>query len=176
MGLLLAALGTAACDKPGDTAVVSDEATLQNAAGQQGLPQSEQGSLADVTESDPPLGHSGVPGPPFPNGPDAETSHIIAKNDKTMNDGRTVCLIDFSYAGYPPQLAKWDEPCADITAKFMDQAQLEKLNRWERIDNVGRGSIAKRTNGQVLYIEGTSSAAVYPLDDTNTPMETFVAD
>lgn len=65
---------------------------------------------------------------------------------------------------------------AEPEAIASDQAELVKFNRWERIDDYGRDAIAKRTRGEVLYIEGTFTASVYPMDYNNMTIEVPVAD
>ena len=129
------------------------------------------------TNTDPasPLGHTGTPAQSPEDQPLPDTTEILSMRDTTMQEG-PACRIDFAYTGYERESVFWMEPCADVTAKFMDRAQLEQLNRWERIDDYGRNAIAKRTGGQVLYVGGTFAASVYPVDYNYHTIEISIAD
>ena len=122
-----------------------------------------------------PLGHTGTPAQSPEDQPLSDTTEILSMRDITMQ-AEPACRIDFAYAGYERESVFWMEPCADVTAEFMDRSQLEQLNRWERIDDYGRNAIAKRTGGQVLYVGGTFAASVYPVDYNHHTIEISVAD
>ena len=170
-------LALAACDAP---VAAGPESTTE-----QDVPRPDSveagGSAAQVgleTASEPddsPLGHTGTPAQPTSEGPIAERSEVLALRDRRMAEG-PACDIAFTYAGHPPQRVIWEEACDAVTARIMRQEDLERYNRWERIDDYGRKAIAERTGGEVLYVGGTFSAAVYPIDYNHLPFEIAVAD
>lgn len=168
--LLLFSLAATACNEAGGSAAQanSTDDTLTAATA------SDAAQNQDKDASSP-LGHTGSPAQPENDGPVSSSNQILAKTERQMASG-PACEVKFAYAGYAPETVIWDEPCAKVTAEFMDQARLEELNRWERIDDYGRNAIASRTNGIVLYIGGTFAASVYPMDYNHLTTEITVAD
>lgn len=101
-------------------------------------------------------------------------SHIIGKTDFVLR-GKPACRIDFAYAGKPPENLFWEEPCAAVTAMMIGEPKLQELGRWDRLDEPARKFVAALPAGQVLYVEGSASASVYPVGTTGT-YEVAVAD
>lgn len=106
----------------------------------------------------------------------ADASRIIAKKDIILK-GKPSCKIDFAYPGYEPEDLLWDgEACSAVTAEMMDQAGLEKLGKWERLDAFEKKHITDMPGGKVLYVEGAFTASVYPVGTTRMSYEVPVAD
>lgn len=103
-------------------------------------------------------------------------SRVIGKRDRMIAGGRKICAIDFVYAGRAPEDVFWQEPCADVTAIMIDRAELERLDRWSRLDAAQQRFVERMPGGRVLYVGGTFSASVYPVDDTGSSIEVEVAD
>ena len=170
----LLALVQSACTEAG-SAEQGQAPTAQPRQAEERLAQEKSPESGDVAAQGTPLGHTGTPALSARDQPLSDTTEIFSMRDTAMQAG-PACRIDFAYAGYERESVFWLEPCADVTAKFMDRAQLEQLNRWERIDDYGRDAIAKRTDGQVLYVGGTFAASVYPVDYNHHTIEISVAD
>lgn len=119
---------------------------------------------------------TGAPGP-APRGSDRyKVSQVLGKRDRTLQGGDQVCDINFVYAGRLSENVFWEEPCRTVTAMMMDRAQLERLNRWERLDEFQQKFVQQMPGGLVLYVGGEFSAAVYPYGTTGTVEEVAVAD
>ncbi len=103
-------------------------------------------------------------------------SRVIGKRDRTIGGGRKICAIDFVYAGGKPEDVFWQEPCADVTAIMVDRTELERLDRWSGLDAAEQRFVERMPGGRVLYVGGTFSASVYPVDDTGSSIEVEVAD
>lgn len=173
----LASLAVAACDAPaGDEQdqVANAQAQIASSGTSAGAADGAQDKSAGQT-GDSPLGHTGTPAQPGSEGPIAERSQVLGERDRQMVGG-PACEIAFTYPSYPQQTVIWEEPCEAVDARIMRQAELEAFNRWERIDDYGRKAIAERTGGDVLYVGGTFSASVFPMDYNHLPFEIAVAD
>ena len=178
----LACLTIAACDAP-DAAVAADDeqGRVANAGTSLAAPGTSSGTVAgtagelESAQGDSPLGHTGTPAQPTSEGLFAANSGVLGKRDRQMVGG-AACEITFTYPDYPPQIVIWEEPCKAVDARIMRQPQLEEFNRWERIDEYGRKAIAERTGGDVLYVGGSFSASVFPMDYNQLPFEIAVAD
>ncbi|WP_315763264.1 hypothetical protein [Sphingomonas sp. Y38-1Y] len=107
--------------------------------------------------------------------PSEGASRVIGKTDMTLR-GKPACRVAFAYAGRPDEDLFWEEPCANVTAKLMTQADLESLGKWDRLDEFARKFIAARPDGKVLYVEGSFSASVYPIGTTGETYEVSVTD
>lgn len=108
---------------------------------------------------------------------DSQTaSKIIATRDRTIAGGKHVCDIDFAYAGREPEDVFWEEPCKAVTAKMIGSADLKASGRWSRLDSFQQKFVDQMPGGRVLYIEGSLSASVYPIDETGNSIEVPVAD
>lgn len=135
-------------------------------------------SFAQSTSSDP-AQVSGTPAQPLP--PDQAgkvhtTTHIIAQQD-TADAGDPACTIRFAYVGFTEESLIWDgEPCAALTATFFGQSDLERLGKWERLDDHARERVAASPDGKVLYVEGQFTASIYPIDINQLTYEVAVAD
>lgn len=119
---------------------------------------------------------TGAPAP-APATDDSQTaSKVLGKRDRTIAGGKHVCDIDFVYAGREPENVFWEEPCRAVTAKMIGSADLKALGRWSRLDSFQRKFVDQMPGGRVLYIEGSLSASVYPIDETGNSIEVPVAD
>lgn len=108
--------------------------------------------------------------------PAAGLSRIIGKRDVTIR-GRPSCRIDFVYAGFEPEDLYWDgESCASVTAKLVDQGELRRLGKWQRLDDFAKRHISEMPGGKVLYVEGRFTASLYPVGTTRLSYEVRVAD
>lgn len=119
---------------------------------------------------------TGAPGPAPRSSNRYTVSQVLGKRDRTLVGGDAVCDIRFVYAGREAEGVFWEEPCDAVTATMMDRAQLERLNRWERLDRFQQGFVQQMPGGKVLYVSGAFSAAVYPYGTTGTVEEVTVAD
>lgn len=108
--------------------------------------------------------------------PPPVVSRVIGKQDRRIAGGKKACAIAFVYAGRAPEDVFWGEPCAAVTAIMVDRADLERLNRWNRLDRFQQQFVKRMPGGRVLYVEGTFSASVYPVDDTGSSIEVEIAD
>jgi hypothetical protein len=102
-------------------------------------------------------------------------SRVLGKHDITLR-GKPACRIDFAYAGHTAEDLFWEEPCAAVTAKMVTQADLTELGKWERLDAFARKFVGALPGGQVLYVEGSVSASIYPIGTTGSTYEVSVAD
>ncbi|QAY76506.1 hypothetical protein [Sphingosinicella sp. BN140058] len=102
-------------------------------------------------------------------------SHVLGKKELALR-GKPACEIAFVYAGREPETLIWEEACPEITASMVDQAALERLGRWERLDDFARKFVAALPGGKVLQVEGSLSASVYPVGTTGSTYEVPVAD
>lgn len=118
---------------------------------------------------------TGVPAPAPKSSPDQTASRVISTTDRTLSDGK-VCDVAFVYAGREPENIFWEEPCAEVTAKMMGRAELERLGRWERLDSFERKFVEAMPGGKVLYVGGGASASIYPIGTGGTAYEVAVAD
>jgi hypothetical protein len=118
---------------------------------------------------------TGVPAPAPKEAVSEVASKVIGTKDRSLSDGK-VCEIDFVYAGREPENIFWEEPCPGVTAKMMGQSDLEQLGRWERLDEFERKFVEGMPGGKVLYVEGGTSASIYPIGTSGTTYEVPVAD
>ena len=119
---------------------------------------------------------TGVPAPAPSSDVSQTASRVIGKHDRTIADGKRACDVDFVYAGREQEDVFWHEPCAKVTARMVKQSDLEASGRWSRLDSFQQKFVRQMPGGQVLYIEGSFSASVYPVDETGTSIEVAVAD
>ncbi len=132
--------------------------------------------VANATSEPPAVATTAAPTPAVTAAPARAESRVIGKRDRTIAGGKRVCAIDFVYAGSAPEDLFWEEPCAAVTARMMDRRELEALDRWERLDPDQQRFVGRMPGGRVLYVAGTFSASVYPVDETGTSIEVAVAD
>lgn len=59
---------------------------------------------------------------------------------------------------------------------MVSRSALDAPGRWGRLDQYQRRFVADMPGGQVLYVEGSFSASIYPVDETGTSIEVAVAD
>ena len=124
----------------------------------------------------PPESASGTPQPEASGVPAAVISRIIGKRDVTVK-GKLSCKIDFVYAGFEPEDLYWDgETCASVTAKLVDSAELQRLGKWQRLDDFEKRHVSEMPGGKVLYVEGRVTASLYPVGTTRLSYEVMVAD
>jgi hypothetical protein len=63
------------------------------------------------------------------------------------------CKIDFVYAGFEPEDLFWDgEACATVRAEIVDQTGLERLGKWQRLDDFELRHMNQLPGGKVLYV------------------------
>lgn len=168
MPLLLLAQG--ACSPP-------ESATASNLTGSDVSPKANPEPVAPSATPDAiDLHPTGAPAPAPPSDANQTASRVIAKHDRTIADGKRACDVDFVYAGREHEDVFWHEPCDKVTAKMVKQSDLEASGRWSRLDSFQQKFVGEMPGGQVLYIEGSSSASVYPIDETGTSIEVAVAD
>lgn len=104
---------------------------------------------------------TGAPAQPLGAQP-ASRSAILGKVDRPQA-GEPRCEINFAYRGYAPESLFWEEACAGLTVAFLDRAELEKLDLWNRLKRDAQESIETRTAGKVLYVAGEFSASIFPV-------------
>lgn len=102
-------------------------------------------------------------------------SRVLDKKQFTLR-GEPACEVRFVYAGRETENLFWEEPCPAVTAKMLTQRELEAFGRWERLDSFARKFVHALPGGKVLYVEGSSSASVYPVGTTGSTYEVPVAD
>jgi hypothetical protein len=108
--------------------------------------------------------------------PAGEVSRVIGKKTIQLK-GKSACKIDFVYAGHDPEDLFWDgEACDAVTTAMVNQADLEKLGQWEKLDAFTQKHISAMPGGKVLYIEGGFTASVYPMGTEQQSYEISVAD
>lgn len=114
--------------------------------------------------------------PTKPEEPAHAKSTIIGKVD-VVAAGRSACKIDFAYAGFEPEDLYWDdETCANVQASLVDQAELRRLGKWQRLDEFEQRNVNAMPGGKVLYVEGKFTASIYPVGTTRLSYEVSVAD
>jgi len=166
--LLLLAQG--ACSPP-------ESVTASNLTSSDVLPKANPEAVTPSPINDANDPHSTGAPVPVPSSDAIQTaSRVIAKHDRTIADGKRACDIDFVYAGREQEDVFWHEPCDKVTAKMVRQSDLETSGRWNRLDSFQQKFVEELPGGQVLYIEGSFSASVYPIDETGTSIEVAVAD
>jgi len=105
-----------------------------------------------------------------------EVSKVIGEADVTVH-GKASCKIDFVYAGFEPEDLFWDgEACATVRAEMVDQTGLERLGKWQRLDDFERCHVNQLPGGKVLYVEGALTASIYPVGTTRLSYEVSVTD
>ena len=105
-----------------------------------------------------------------------KVSRIVGKADVTVR-GKPSCKIDFVYVGFDQEDLFWDgETCAAVTARMVDQTELERLGKWQRLDDFERRHVNQLPGGKVLYVEGAFTASIYPVGTTRLSYEASVAD
>ena len=109
-----------------------------------------------------------------------EVSRILGKAN-VMERGKPSCKIDFVYVGYDPEDLLQDAPCEAVTAKMMDQAELERLGRWGQLKDFERRHVNQLPGGKVLYVEEkvgdeNAKASIYPVGTTRLSYEVSFAD
>lgn len=110
------------------------------------------------------------------NEPAQVKSAIIRKAD-VLAGGKPACKIDFVYEGFEPEDLYWDdESCANVQASLVDQAELQRLGKWKRLDEFERRNVNALPGGKVLYVEGKFTASIYPVGTTRLSYEVSVAD
>lgn len=151
------------------------ERALSNAAGS--TAPADADADADVTETAAnALRPTGAPGPAPHSSNRYAVSQVLGKRDRTLAGGDAVCDIGFVYAGREAEGIFWEGPCEAVTATMMNRTDLERLNRWERLDRFQQRFVQQMPGGKVLYVGGAFSAAVYPYGTTGTVEEVTVAD
>ncbi len=107
--------------------------------------------------------------------PNAQSAVIGMRNVDV--GGKAVCKIDFVYAGQEPEDLFWDgEPCEKVTVRLVDRAELERLGKWDRLDEFERRFVSQMPGGKVLYVEGAFTASIYPVGTTGSSHEVSIAD
>lgn len=166
--LLLLAQG--ACSPP-------ESVTASNLTSSNVFPKANSKAVTPSAITDAKDSHStGAPAPVPPSDAIQTASRVIAKHDRTNADGKRACEIDFVYAGREQEDVFWHEPCDKVIAKMVKQNDLETSGRWNRLNSFQQKLVGEMPGGQVLYIEGSFSASVYPVDETGTSIEVAVAD
>lgn len=103
-------------------------------------------------------------------------SRVISMTDVTVSKSDS-CKIDFVYAGFEPEDLFWDgEICDKVTAELVDQAKLERLGKWQRLDEFEKRHVSKLPGGKVLYVGGQFTASIYPVGTTRLSYEVQLAD
>jgi hypothetical protein len=112
------------------------------------------------------------------NGPISRVISMEDMRDKFPDrGGEPGCFITFAYRGETPKTLVWDrEPCAEVTARFADRAFLEASDNWARLDTAQQNDVTDAPGGEVLYVEGQFTAAIYPLGSNNLTYEVVVSD
>ncbi len=106
----------------------------------------------------------------------AEVSHVMRMKDIEQGDV-PACHITFAYEDHPPETLIWSkEPCSDVSAMFLSQAELEHHRDWQRLSKYDRERFAELPNKKVLYVAGNFTASVYPLDYNHLTYEVTVSD
>lgn len=114
--------------------------------------------------------------PPDRPKPAAATEPTLVEKRDIVTDGEKGCAFIVRYVGAIDQPATWEgEPCAAVTAMFLDTPKLQSLGKYARMSAGVHEDIA-RTEGRVFYVEGQFSAAVYPLNGAGVVYRVFVAD
>ncbi|PSJ38793.1 hypothetical protein [Allosphingosinicella deserti] len=153
------------CSQAGAPAVVNETAgeTGQPASSETPKPQARRGQAATA------------PAAPATRQPAQSGSRVLGEKDFTLR-GNPACEIRFVYAGHEADTVFWEEPCEAVNASMMTQSDLESFDRWERLDEFARKFVNALPGGQVLYVEGSFSASVYPIGTTGLTYEVPVAD
>ena len=108
--------------------------------------------------------------------PTLAMSRIIGMTDVTVRSTHS-CKIDFDYAGFEPEDLFWDgESCEKVTAKLVDQAELQRLGKWQRLDEFEKRHVSKLPGGKVLYVGGHFTDSIYPVGTTRLSYEVQLAD
>jgi hypothetical protein len=138
---------------------------------------SGQASTSDAKLADRPTSKpTATPPPTKSEKPSEEVSRIIGKADVTVH-GKPSCKIDFTYVGFESEDLFWDgETCAHVTAQMINQVDLERLGKWQRLDDFERRQVNQLPGGKVLYVEGAFAASIYPVGTTRLSYEVSVAD
>lgn len=102
------------------------------------------------------------------------TSRILGKRN-VMTNGQAACEISFNYARRPIETVTWKEPCNDVTARFLSQAELTQQGDWDVLGNL-RDAASRSPGGKVFYVEGNFSASVYILGNQGKSLEIPVSD
>jgi hypothetical protein len=103
-----------------------------------------------------------------------QVSKIVGQHDDLVN-GKPACAMTVRYNGQLEQPVTWNgETCRSVTAMFIDADRLKSLGRFDALTEETRDDIV-RTGGQVLYLEGEFSAALYPLNSAATIPATMTA-
>jgi hypothetical protein len=108
--------------------------------------------------------------------PEKYVSTILGKTDVTVH-GKPSCRVDFVYAGFDPEDLLWDgEACSAVTARLVDEAELQRLGKWQRLDDFEKRHVSELPGGKVLYVAGAFTASLYPVGTTRLSYEVTVAD
>lgn len=87
------------------------------------------------------------------------------------------CFITFAYRGYVPETLIWDgEACEELTMRFGDRAFLEAYGNWDRLDSSQKEDVTSGPDGRVFYVEGRSTASIYPIGTSGLTYEVVVTD
>jgi hypothetical protein len=147
-------------------------------AAQAAAPADREAAVLDP--AGPALGQTGAPAPRLPSDePVSETTRIISKVElaKAFNKPDKIgCFITFAYRGFQPETLISDSPCTELHLSFVDQADLQRQNDWERLDSFQQGYVKNSPDGKVLYVEGEFAAAIYPIGYAGTTEEIWVSD
>ncbi|MGB3722148.1 MAG: hypothetical protein WA979_04930 [Pacificimonas sp.] len=149
-------------------------AACSGAAESDGPPRTEQAQSASFPRTQKLTGAPAM-APESPEDAPAGTSAILGRTDLTLR-GEPACDIRFAYAGEAPETLFWEEPCADISVDLVTEAELKAAGQWDRLDSFARDSVASLPGGEVLYVEGSFSASVYPLGVNHLTYEVPVID
>lgn len=166
LALCLAACGEGSATATADGAATEPAAAARVAVDDQAA-SSRSGSDA-VANS--------VPAQSIGDQPRSAATRLFGKTDYLKN-GQPGCRISFAYAGNDREDVLWDgEECSALTADFADRATLERLGKWDRLDDYARDRIAKTPGNAPLLVEGQFTASLYPLDFNGLSYEVKVAD
>ena len=92
-----------------------------------------------------------------------DRSMVVERHDGVVN-GEPSCAMQVRYKGAVDQPVTWNgEACRELTIAFIDRARLDSLGRAAPLSEETRDDIA-RSDGEVLYVEGQFTAALYPLN------------
>jgi len=102
-------------------------------------------------------------------------SRIVSIRNDPYN-GEPICVIEVSYKGAVVQsVYRSGESCEHVTARFLDLKQIATLGSGRPLPEEARDD-ARRSGGKVLYVEGSASSSIYPLNSAGRLYEVPVAD
>ena len=102
-------------------------------------------------------------------------SEVLKREDLATGDSPS-CKIAFAYEGKKAETLIWDEPCDAVSATIVDEARLKEFGAWQDLGPFDRDFIQAMPDGQVLYVEGSFSASLFPIGSTGETYELSVSD